>query len=125
MKVITLTLAPAFDRHCYIKNFYAGSENKVEILSLDASGKGINISRALKAAGTDSLAIIVTGDENAAAYIAQIDKDGIDYKEIRLPGRIRENLTIHTDAGETRICFSGFSVDDALLDTVFDLISQY
>ena len=39
------------------------------------------------------------------------------------PGRIRENLTLHcADQPETRISFSGFAVDDSLLDEVFALL---
>ena len=54
MKIITLTLNPAFDIHCRSENFTPFNENVVEISSRDAGGKGINISRALAAASRES-----------------------------------------------------------------------
>ena len=124
MKVITLTLSTAFDRHCFVKGFYPGKECLAEILSIDAAGKGVNISRALKVSETENLALIVTGSQNAGEYCDFLDKDGIAYKEIRLEGRIRENITVHSEnCGETRISFADFTAEDKLLDGVFKQIS--
>ena len=59
MKIITLTLNPAFDVHCHVENFSLYHEHLAKITDRDASGKGINISRALKACDTESLALMV------------------------------------------------------------------
>ena len=64
MKIITLTLNPAFDTHCKTENFRLGHESFFEILSKDAGGKGINISRALNSVDTQNTAIVVVGKEN-------------------------------------------------------------
>ena len=119
MKLTTLTLCPAFDLHCYTETFRPYHENLAEITALEAGGKGINIARALKENGIASTVVVLLGEENATSFEAALCKSGIDYIGIPVPGRIRENVTLHEDhADETRICFRGFSVGKEALDKV-------
>jgi len=53
MRIITLTLNPAFDVHCHVADFKAEHEHLATVTSRDAGGKGVNISRALTANGVD------------------------------------------------------------------------
>lgn len=116
MKLITLTLNPAFDVHCSAEHFEACHENLAVITEREAGGKGINISRALTVNGVDNLAILAVGDANGADFCRELDKDGMKYSLITVEGRIRENITIHTkDAPETRLSFTGFDTDNSLL----------
>ena len=125
MNIVTLTLNPAFDVHCHIENFKPYHENLAKITDRDASGKGVNISRALNAGGTDNLAFVVLGDENGESFARGLESDGINFRSITLPGRIRENITVHTEgAPETRISFSGFHADDSLADRVLSELSE-
>lgn len=116
MNVITLTLNPAFDVHCAAPGFAAGRENAVRLLSRDAGGKGINISRALSACHVPSTAYVVVGEENGADFCRALTDGGLSYTALTVPGRIRENITLHTEGlGETRISFPGFAVAPTLL----------
>lgn len=125
MKIITLTLNPAFDIHCYVENFAPFHENLAKVTDREAGGKGVNISRALCANGVENLALVVLGDENAQSFRQSLDSDGMSYREITVKGRIRENITIHTSgADETRISFSGFDTDESLLDKAEDALSD-
>ena len=125
MKIITLTLAPAFDTHCEAENFASGIENFAHITSYDAGGKGINLSRALLAGGYVSLAIVAIGKENGVSFLSALDADKLKYAAIEVDGRIRENITVHPKAGkETRLSFSGFSADDSVIDKVEDIIRK-
>ncbi len=124
MKIITLTLNPAFDIHCYTEHFEPYHENLAEITARESGGKGVNISRALTANNVDNLALLVLGEENAASFRAGIESDGMNYLEITVPGRIRENITLHTEnADETRISFRGFKTDNSLTDSIYDSVS--
>ncbi|MBQ9113091.1 MAG: 1-phosphofructokinase family hexose kinase [Clostridia bacterium] len=117
MKIITLTLNPAFDMHCFVEDFQPYHENLASITANEAGGKGVNISRALTVNGVENTALVVLGEENGDTFRRSLAADGIDFIEITVPGRIRENITLHTNgADETRISFSGFSADDSLLD---------
>ena len=118
MKIITLTLGPAFDMHCHADSLQLDHENLVYMDLCQAGGKGVNISRALVNNGTDNLALLLLGQENAASFLSNLDADGVRYDAITVPGRIRENITIHTGPTETRISFPGFRVEAHVLPRV-------
>lgn len=119
MKIITLTLNPAFDVHCSAPELTLYRENLATITSIEAGGKGINISRALIQNGVDNLAFLLVGEENGEDFLRMLSADGIPYRHLSVKGRIRENITCHTaGAPETRISFRGFSVDAPLWEQV-------
>ncbi len=119
MKIITLTLNPAFDVHCFAENFAPYHENLAKVTDREAGGKGVNISRALSAFGVDNLALTVLGDENGESFEKILSADGLNCRALWVKGRIRENITVHTNgADETRISFEGFCADGSLLERV-------
>ena len=119
MKIITITLNPAFDVHCFCENFQPYHENLAKITNNEAGGKGVNISRALTVCGTENLAFVVLGEENGESFTRAMAADGMTYETISVSGRIRENITLHTvGADETRISFSGFDAPADLLAQV-------
>ena len=123
MKIITITLNPAFDVHCEIEDFKVLKENYATSYSKCAGGKGINISRALSKFGIENTAYCVVGSSNGKEFIEAICNENIDCKSIFVDGSIRENITIHTNRGETRISFEGFSLDDKIFHDVFHMIT--
>lgn len=125
MKIVTLTLAPAFDVHCYVEDFMPYHENAARLISRDAGGKGINISRALTAHGVENTAAAILGKENAQEFKDALLCDGIKLCAVGTDGRIRENITIHTEEkGETRVSFEGFSGSDELIFELEKAISD-
>ncbi len=123
MKIITLTLNPAFDIHCHVPAFAPYHENLAKISAHEAGGKGVNISRALTYNGVENLAFVVLGDENGDSFKKRLEDDKMTYSALTVKGRIRENITLHTDnAPETRISFEGFETDEALLTKTFDAL---
>ncbi|MBQ8311494.1 MAG: 1-phosphofructokinase family hexose kinase [Clostridia bacterium] len=125
MTIITLTLNPAFDVHCHVRDFKPYRENLATVISRDAGGKGVNISRALTKNGVDNTALVVLGEENAADFQRALAADGMTWREITVSGRIRENITVHTDtAEETRISFAGFETDTNLLERVRESLAE-
>ncbi len=123
MKCITLTLNPAFDRHCFVPNLRLYHEHLATSDSCEAGGKGVNIARAMCSNGVDNLAVVVMGKENEAQFSQALINDGLKFVSLSVEGRVRENLTIHTDGPETRVSFEGFECDDALLDDVYALMA--
>lgn len=121
MKIYTITLSPAYDVHANASSLALRHENLAHVTSRDAGGKGVNVSRALTYNGIENTAVIVLGRDNAAEFKSALDADKMTYISLEKDGRIRENLTIHTDGeGETRISFSGFSLDNSILVEVDD-----
>lgn len=123
MRIYTITLNPAFDVHAETKNFLPFQENAAKVLSRDVGGKGLNISRALQKNGVSNTAIVVIGKENGEEFSFAAEEEGLQCLWVEQEGRIRENFTLHSDDGkETRISFSGFTVDAAVIDDVEKLI---
>ncbi len=121
MRLITLTLNPAFDLHCHVSHFTPYHENLARMTAYDAGGKGVNISRALTSCGVENLAYVVLGDENGDSFRKRLTEDGLSCLFQTVPGRIRENLTVHTNgAPETRISFEGFRLDAVRLGQIAD-----
>ena len=110
MKIITLTLNPAFDIHCDGASLVAGKENFAHIRTRSIGGKGVNISRALTSCGMDSLAYVLLGEENCEEFKKALEDEKIRYEAITVPGRIRENITHRSLSVETRLSFPGFFV---------------
>ena len=123
MKIYTITLNPAYDVHAYTEQFAPFHENLANVTSREAGGKGVNLSRALQNGGTENTAVVVLGKDNCAEFTAELEAAGLQTILLEKPGRIRENLTLHcANQPETRISFSGFAVDDSLLDEVAALL---
>ena len=85
----------------------------------------MNISRALTVNGVENTALVVLGQDNGESFRQALQTDGIPYREITVAGRIRENITLHTNnAPETRISFAGFTANDSLIDRVETELDQ-
>lgn len=122
MNIFVLTLNPAIDLHCECSRFKPFAENLASVLSAEAGGKGVNISRALLAGGISHKNILVLGEENGQSFADSLSRDGVPFTPITLPGRIRENITLHSASQpETRISFCGFRADASLLEKVREL----
>lgn len=125
MKIVTLTLNPAFDLHCEAEDLRLYHENFVRPLSCEAGGKGVNLSRALLAGGVESLCFLLTGKDNEAEYLSALTQDGLRLCSLPVEGRIRENYTFHEkERPETRISFPGFAVSPAILDKAAETIGN-
>ncbi len=123
MKILTLTLNPAFDIHCGTEKFLAEHENHMKSYRRHIGGKGVNVSRALHENGVKSKAFVVLGTQNSADFERELSACGIDYVPIYIKGRIRENITIHPEnAHETRISFEGCHVSPEVAGKVFDMM---
>lgn len=117
MKIITLTLNPAFDVHCQASGLTLHRENLAHIRSVDAGGKGVNLSRALSANGISNTPVVVLGEENGELFCQRLNEEGIVPLTFCVSGRIRENMTFHEEgAPETRISFPGFCATNDLID---------
>ena len=86
MKIYTLTLNPAYDVHASTEHFQPFHENLAQITSRETGGKGVNISRALVRGGTENTAVIVLGPDNAADFLQNLEKAGLNCLYLPMPG---------------------------------------
>lgn len=125
MKIITITINPAYDIHYYIDDFKSNNEYYCNDRSKHAAGKGINISKALSVNGIDSTAFIITGKRNSSDYIEQLKSfEHIKCEYLEIDGDIRENITIHSKSGETKICQEENDVRFEHITELFSMIRK-
>lgn len=125
MNLITLTLNPAVDLHCQTDTFVPFHENLADITSRDLGGKGVNISRALFTNGIASIPVILIGDESQAEFQEGLKTQIPKPVFFSAKGRVRENITLHSKEGETRISFRGFKAPADTLQKLSKYLQEF
>ena len=92
--IYTVTLNPAIDKTVVISDFTAGKVNRVEQLREDAGGKGINVSKCLKALGTQSVAVLLLAGDAGRHLAGLLEQEGLSLLCIEAEGQTRTNLKI-------------------------------
>lgn len=89
----TVTLSPCLDKTVSCERFDIDFLNRVELLSLDIGGKGINVSRALKRLGlkTWALGFNFSGGEMIEKTL---ERENIPFDFIKCEGDLRINLKV-------------------------------
>lgn len=89
----TVTLSPCLDKTVSCERFDVDSMNRVELLSLDIGGKGINVSRALKRLGLKTKAIGLNFGHGEVIE-KTLERENIPHDFIKCEGDLRINLKI-------------------------------
>jgi len=95
--ILTLTLNPALDITTHIDKVVAQRKLRCGLPRYDAGGGGINVSRAIKHLGGESLALVALGGASGTLYRGVLDASGIDYVACELSGETRSSLTVMED----------------------------
>lgn len=102
--IITVTLNPSIDRTLRVDGLKRGGVNRVELVRLDAGGKGVNVSRALAAYGCDTHAILVSAQLGGEWMASELDAAGIAHTSVAASGITRSNITlVDTDGSVTKL----------------------
>jgi len=112
-KIVTVTLNPSLDKTLLTSHLNIGYHNHVaETTHLDASGRGVNVSRALDRLGVPTLAVVLLGNEAIGrAYRGLISEENFASRIVLRAGPTRSD-TIIVDTGaetETHIIDEGAS----------------
>lgn len=90
----TVTMNPAVDKTVEIANFRVGAVNRISKVRLDAGGKGINVSKTIKALGGSSLATGILAGRNGDYIKSCLDQSSVDNDFIFVSGETRTNLKV-------------------------------
>ena len=124
--IVTVTLNPAIDRTLVVPKFKAGTVNRAVSTRIDSGGKGINVSKALKELGTESLACGLIAGQNGRYIKEQLSALGINYDFVEVPGQTRINIKIIDENGmHTDINEPGFDVTESVFARLTDRVSNY
>lgn len=124
-QIVTLTANPSFDRTVALPGpLERGAVVRVEAMTSQAGGKGVNISRAAVGAGLTTVAVIPALPDDP--FVHELDVAGIDCRTSRPAGDIRINLTLtEPDGTTTKLNGPGAHADaEHLADLAATLVSS-
>ena len=90
----TLTLNPAIDETISIENFRLDEVNRIKQSRKDAAGKGINVSKVIKALGSESIAMGLLGGDSGEWIHKELNKMNIESDFVKTSGETRVNIKI-------------------------------
>jgi 6-phosphofructokinase 2 len=93
--ILTLTLNPALDMATEVHEMIPGHKLRCSEPQLDPGGGGLNVSRAIKALGGDSLALVAIGGLTGDRLAGLIRGEGVTFLSILGPGETRQSLTVN------------------------------
>lgn len=91
--VVTLTLNPALDKSTSVEKLIPEKKLRCTDVELDAGGGGINVSKAIKKLGGESLALITSGGKNGKRLEEILQQEGIRFRAVPVKSETRENFT--------------------------------
>ncbi|WP_168581358.1 1-phosphofructokinase [Gephyromycinifex aptenodytis] len=123
--ILTVTPNPSVDRTMTVEALQPGQVQSALTTHLDPGGKGINVTRALSAAETASLAILPIGGDSGETMRALLTQAGIDFFAVPIRQPIRSNLSIvEPDGRTTKINELGPRLSDDEVEQFFTVLRQ-
>jgi 6-phosphofructokinase 2 len=124
LPILTLTLNPALDMATEVHELIPGHKLRCTEPMLDPGGGGLNVSRAIKALGGDSLALVAIGGLTGDRLAGLIRGEGVTFLSILGPGETRQSLTVNeaTTGKQYRFMLPGPVWGEAERARVFTLL---
>lgn len=125
MKIATLTINPALDKSTSIDRMQPEKKLRCDYPVWHPGGGGLNVSRAIRILGGESLAIYAAGGATGERLQALLDEEGIQQQRINTRNPTRENLMVmetSTD-GQYRLGMPGHEIYPEELQQCLDAVS--
>ncbi|RKT19839.1 1-phosphofructokinase [Streptomyces sp. 1114.5] len=97
--IVTITPNPSLDRTYELGVLVPGEVNRAAHDRLDPGGKGVNVSRALTAAGHRTSALLPLGGLSGQLLADLLRRQGIEVGAVAIAGDTRINVSIAEDGG--------------------------
>ena len=124
--IVTVTLNPALDKTLTLPGFAVNTVNRVQSIRVDPGGKGINVSKAVKALGGQTLCLGVLGGAAGGYIKAALDRLELPNDMVITGETTRTNIKIvdpvlgtNTDINEP-----GSPVDRQTLNAVWEKLTR-
>lgn len=124
--IITVTMNPAIDKTAYLEDLRKGALNRISSVVYDAGGKGINVSKTIRALGGETLASGFMGRNGSDIIYKCLEDEGIKYDFVTVNGQTRTNMKLVTSDGElTEINEAGPAIDKGDMERLINKLSSY
>ncbi len=124
--IVTVTMNPAIDKTIDVESLQVGKLNRIKRVEQDAGGKGINVSKTIKALGGKSIATGFLGG-NAGRMIENVLQEmDIATDFVKVDGETRTNTkVIDADSELTELNEPGVIITEAQLATLIAKLEGY
>ncbi|GAA2991908.1 1-phosphofructokinase [Streptomyces fulvorobeus] len=121
--ILTVTPNPSLDRTYELRDLTRGAVLRATGDRVDPGGKGVNVSRAVAAAGHRTVAVAPLGGPEGALLARLLGEHGIEAAGVPIAGSTRVNITlVEPDGTLTKVNATGPEITEseaeALLETV-------
>lgn len=124
--IITVTLNPAVDKTADLNHFEHGGLNRLTNIINDAGGKGINVSKTIKALGGNSIATGFLGGSAGMLIETALNDLGIEHDFIKVSGNTRTNLKVVEQSGfVTELNEPGPEISDENMKALTEKLLSY
>jgi 1-phosphofructokinase len=106
--IVTLTPNPSLDRTLEVDDLVRGGVHRAVRTRTEPGGKGINVARALRAAGVATTAVVPAGGAEGEQLLAELRDLGLDVVPVPITGSTRANVSVvERDGTTTKINAAG------------------
>ena len=99
--IVTVTPNPSVDRTATLEHFRRGEVLRAVSTRLDPGGKGVNVARALAAAGTPTVALLPAGGPEGDRLAELLAPEGVPVVAVPIAGATRSNIALVEPDGTT------------------------
>lgn len=98
--ILTVTASPSIDRTIELDGpLHPGGVHRIRSVGDQPGGKGVNVARAVTAAGIDAMAVVPARPDDP--FVGHLDRAGLPRAAIDIAGDVRVNLTLTAPDGVT------------------------
>ncbi|WP_071441512.1 1-phosphofructokinase family hexose kinase [Traorella massiliensis] len=123
--IYTCTLNPALDKMGYVEKIQLNQMNRLTHIENDAGGKGINVSRDIKALNHKSVAVGFLGGSAGTFIEMLLRREDIDHHMIEILGNTRTNLKVFDENGVSEFNEEGPFVLNDELEALLDFFRSH
>ncbi|MFE7889534.1 1-phosphofructokinase [Streptomyces sp. NPDC057412] len=121
--ILTVTPNPSLDRTYEVPALDRGEVIRATGERMDPGGKGVNVSRAVAAAGRRTVAVLPLGGAPGALVADLLNAQGIDVAPVPVAGATRSNIALaETDGVLTKINAPGPELSPAEREALLDAV---
>ncbi len=124
--IVTVTMNPAIDKTVDIDRLEHGGLNRIRSVEMDAGGKGINVSKTIKAIGGESIATGFLGGRSGKIIQEVLKEQGIATDFVWLEADTRTNTKVVESTGEvTELNEPGPAATEAQVEELIRKLEAY
>ena len=121
--IVTVPPNPSIDRTIHIDRLERGALIRADAATSEAAGKGLNVARALKGQGVETLAVLPMARESAATYLALLD-GAVGVEPVPVAGSVRVNISlVEPDGTVTKVNEPGPPLTEAEVEAILGAVA--